>query len=55
MYKAYLSYEMLGEYLTVLKENGLLDCNEVQEYKTTEKGMRFLKAYRVLGQMAVTI
>jgi predicted transcriptional regulator len=43
MYKAFLSYAQLKEYLTVLEESGLLthDRGE-QTYKTTQKGLRFL-------------
>lgn len=43
MYRAFLSYAQLKEYLTVLEESGLLahDKGE-QTYKTTQKGLRFL-------------
>jgi predicted transcriptional regulator len=44
MYKAFLSYVQLKEYLTVLLENGLLEYEEgMQFYRTTEKGIRFLQ------------
>ena len=40
MYKAYLSYAQLKEYLSVLIENNLLEYIEgTQTYKTTEKGL----------------
>ncbi len=43
MYKAYLSYAQLKEYLSVLEENGLLTQDKGQQlYRTTEKGKRFL-------------
>ncbi|MEW6605330.1 MAG: winged helix-turn-helix domain-containing protein [Thermoproteota archaeon] len=43
MYKAFLSYAQLKEYLSVLEENGLLAHDKGEQlYKTTEKGMRFL-------------
>jgi predicted transcriptional regulator len=43
MYKAYLSYAQLKEYLSVLIENNLLEYVEgTQTYKTTEKGLFFL-------------
>ena len=46
MYKAFLSYAQLKEYLTVLIENGLLEYIEGEQiYRTTEKGNRFLKIY----------
>ena len=43
MYKAFLSYAQLKEYLSVLEENGLLAHDKGEQlYKTTEKGIRFL-------------
>jgi len=46
MYKAFLSYAELKEYLTVMVENGLLKYNEREQiYKTTEKSNRFLRLY----------
>ena len=51
MYKAFLSYAQLKEYLTVLIENGLLEYIEGEQiYKTTEKGTRFLKIYNQIGE-----
>ncbi|MFL6362293.1 MAG: winged helix-turn-helix domain-containing protein [Nitrososphaeraceae archaeon] len=44
MYRAFLSYAQLREYLSVLIANNLLDYIEgSQTYKTTEKGLSFLK------------
>ena len=38
------SYNELKEYLSVLKENNLIEYNEgTQTYKTTEKGLNYLK------------
>jgi predicted transcriptional regulator len=46
MYKAFLSYAELKEYLTVMVENGLLKYNEREQiYKTTENSNRFLRLY----------
>jgi len=46
MYKAYMSYSQLKEYLAVLMENGLLEHLPIENlYRTTEKGMMFMKAY----------
>lgn len=53
MYKAFLSYAQLKEYLDVLVTNGLLDYNKKDEiFKTTEKGLRFLKIYVQLSELA---
>ena len=40
MYKAYLSFSQLREYLILLVENGLIEYEGGNTYKTTEKGMR---------------
>jgi len=51
MYKAFLSYAQLKEYLGVLVENGLLHFDQkTGEYKATEKGLKFLKVYSNLGE-----
>lgn len=43
MYRAFLSYAQLKEYLTVLEENGLLAYDKSEQiYKTTQKGLHFL-------------
>jgi predicted transcriptional regulator len=52
MYVAYLSYAQLKDYLAVLMENGLIEHDKAkQQYRTTPRGMTFLKAYRQMGQM----
>ncbi|TLY01198.1 MAG: hypothetical protein E6K92_08895 [Thaumarchaeota archaeon] len=52
MYKAFLSFPQLKEYLTVLEEKGLLDfISTDHEYRTTDKGRNFLKMYKDVGQM----
>ena len=52
MYRAFLSYAQVQEYLILLIENGLLEYNKVNKtYKTTEKGTRFLNVYEQLDQM----
>ena len=44
MYKAYLSFTQLKEYLMVLQEKGLIEYEEGQKtYRTTTKGMRLLQ------------
>jgi predicted transcriptional regulator len=52
MYKAFLTYFMLKEYLSILIENNLLEyIDENDEYKTTEKGSNFLKVYHLTKQL----
>ena len=52
MYKAFLSYAQLKEYLSVLIENQLLDyIDGTQTYKTTEKGLNFLKMHNEIGDL----
>jgi predicted transcriptional regulator len=55
MYKAFLSYAQLKEYLSVLIENNLLEYLEgSQTYKTTEKGFNFLKMHNEIGELLQT-
>jgi predicted transcriptional regulator len=50
MYKAFLSYAQLKEYLAMLADNGLLVRDiEGDLYRTTNKGIRFLETSRQLG------
>jgi predicted transcriptional regulator len=52
MYKAYLSYAQLKEYLSVLIENGLLEYVEGEQlYRTSEKGLQFLRSYAQMSDM----
>ena len=44
MYKAFLSYAQLKEYLEMLIQNDLLANDTPAIYKTTSKGLRFLSA-----------
>jgi predicted transcriptional regulator len=50
MYKAFLSYAQLKDYLAMLIENSLLS-REGDNYKTTSKGIRFLQTTRELGSL----
>jgi predicted transcriptional regulator len=46
VYKAFLSYNQLKEYLNILTESDLLSYDlEAHTFKTTEKGLRFLNTY----------
>ncbi|MEO9320047.1 MAG: winged helix-turn-helix domain-containing protein [Nitrososphaera sp.] len=55
MYSAYLSYAQLRDYLSVMIENGLLEYEPgVSRYKTTSKGLQFLKMYNEMGQLTAT-
>ena len=55
MYKAFLSYAQLREYLSVLIENNLLEYLEgSQTYKTTGKGLNFLKMHNEIGELLQT-
>ena len=45
MYKVLLNHPGLKEFWTILSENNLLSYNvDTQTFKTTEKGLRFLKS-----------
>jgi predicted transcriptional regulator len=46
MYKAFLTYTQLKNYLQTLTEMGLLSYDkDTRTFKTTEKGLRFLNTY----------
>ena len=52
MYKAYMSYTQIKEYLSYLQENGLIKCEEgAQLYRVTEKGLQFLDAYDEISEL----
>jgi predicted transcriptional regulator len=47
MYEAFLTYEKLSEYCTALLESGLIEYQIGERtYKTTEKGLLFLRNHR---------
>jgi predicted transcriptional regulator len=55
MYKAFLSYAQLREYLSVLIENNLLEYLEgTQTYKTNEKGFNLLRMHNEIGELLQT-
>ena len=52
MYTAFLSYNQLKEYLSVLIENNLIEYLQgSQTFKTTEKGLYFLKTHNEIGEL----
>jgi predicted transcriptional regulator len=52
MYIAFLSYNQLREYLSILIENNLLEYLEgTHTYKTTEKGLNLLKMHNEMAEL----
>ena len=49
---AFLSYNQLKEYLSILIENNLIEYLEgVNQYKTTEKGLNYLKMHNEIKKL----
>jgi predicted transcriptional regulator len=52
MYIAFLSYNQLNEYLSILIENNLIEyLNGTKTFKTTEKGLNYLKMHNEIGEL----
>jgi predicted transcriptional regulator len=52
MYTAFLSYNQLTEYLSLLIENNLIEyLDGTNKFKTTEKGLFFLKMHNEIGEL----
>ena len=52
MYKAYLSFAQLKQYMSMLLVDGMLEHDQrTNEYKTTAKGLKLLKTYYQMGEM----
>ena len=55
MYKAFLSYNQLKEYFSILIENNLIEyLDGTHKFKTTEKGLNFLKMHNEIGELLQT-
>ena len=55
MYFAFLSYGQLNEYLSILIENNLLEyIDGTHKFKTTEKGLNYLKMHNEIGELLLT-
>jgi predicted transcriptional regulator len=56
MYKAFLSFAQLREYLSMLSEKGLIEYQDgTQRYRTTEKGIRLLHIYNQMNDELVVV
>lgn len=56
MYKAFLSYDQLKEYLKLLMESDLLEYeNGDQSYRTSKKGKRLLGIYHQIDELVTPI
>jgi predicted transcriptional regulator len=56
MYKAFLSFAQLREYLSMLSEKGLIEYQDgTQRYRTTEKGIRLLRIYNQMNDELVVV
>jgi predicted transcriptional regulator len=53
MYKAFLSYAQLKEYLEMLIQNDLVTHETGDIYRTTSKGIRFIATSQKLGGLLV--
>jgi predicted transcriptional regulator len=52
MYFAFLSYNQLKEYLSILIENNLIEYFDgIHKFKTIEKGLFFLKMHSEIGRI----
>ncbi|MGC1930487.1 MAG: winged helix-turn-helix domain-containing protein [Candidatus Nitrosopolaris sp.] len=56
MYSAFISFNQLKEYLSLLVENGLIQYEEgTHTYRTTEKGKRFLQIQNKIDEVSPII
>ena len=53
IYSAFISFNQLREYLSLLVENGLIQYEQgMHTYRTTEKGMRLLNIQNKIDEVA---
>ena len=53
MYSAFISFNQLKEYLSLLAENGLIQYEEgTHTFRTTEKGIHFLQLQNKIDEVA---
>jgi predicted transcriptional regulator len=53
MYKAYLSYQQLKDYLSMLIDSGLIAQNSPEmTFSTTVKGLQYLKVYDQMSEIS---
>jgi predicted transcriptional regulator len=53
MYRAYLSYAQLKEYLPLLIQNGLMAHDTEGVYRTTSNGIKFVESSRQLSGLLI--
>ncbi len=54
MYKSYLSFNQLKEYLATLQENGLIEYEVgMRRYRITDKGIRVLQLQNKMEEIAL--
>ena len=52
MYSAFLSYNQLNEYLSILIENNLIEyLDGTKTFKTTEKGLNYLNIHNEIRKL----
>ena len=56
MYNAFVSYNQLKEYLSILIENNLIEyLDGTHKFKTTEKGLNLLKIHNEIAELLHTV
>jgi hypothetical protein len=55
MYRAYLSYSQLQDYLKLLQERNLIEYGTgSQQYTLTQKGIQFMSAYEKIDDLILS-